>query len=112
MSNMNPDAAAIFVELEADPEAACIVNFAGMGTHAHLSSNGHGGFHLEMHTTVAYWEGEEEEVISVEHHLSAEEADFKLTMLSMLDNALMEAMVAESRIGDDAEEFLRQLSAE
>jgi hypothetical protein len=111
MSNMNPDAAAIFVELEANPEQACIVNFAGMGTHAHLSSNGHGGFHLEMHTTVESWE-EQEEVISVEHNLTAEEADFKLTMLSMLDNALMEAMVAESRIGDDAEDFLRQLSGE
>lgn len=111
MSNMDPQVAAVFAELEATPGSACIVGFEALGFHAHLSSNGEGGWRVEMHSNELNADGYEE-VMSVDEAMTAEEVDFKMTMLSMLNNAIMETIVAESNVGDEAEDFLRQLAGE
>ena len=107
---MNPEVAALLEELAADTNKAS-VTFFPMGIHTHITSDGEGAWNLQVHTTRTS-EDDVEEVVSDDKHVSTEELVHRMGVLSFIAEMFMDQMVEESHIGDDAEEFLRQLAGE
>ena len=60
---MNPEVAALLEELAADTQKAS-VTFFPMGIHTHLTSDGMGGWNLEVHSTVEDHATEQAEMTS------------------------------------------------
>ena len=58
---MNPEVAALLEELADDTQKAS-VTFFPMGIHTHLSSDGMGGWNLQVHSTVEDHETQQEEM--------------------------------------------------
>lgn len=99
---MNPEVAALLEELAADTRKAS-VTFFPMGLHTHLTSDGQGGWNLEVHTTVEDHETEQEETISAEEHLTTEELVFRMSMLAMIADSIIDAQVQAESDDLDAE---------
>lgn len=99
---MNPEVTALLEELAADTQKAS-VTFFPMGLHTHLTSDGLGGWNLEVHSTVEDHTTEQEEIISHEEHLSTEELVGRMGILCMVADAFVDAQAA-TLVGDlDAE---------
>lgn len=107
---MNPEVAALLEELAADTEKAS-VTFFPMGIHTHLSSDGEGGWNLQVHTTRTS-EDDVEQVVTDDHHVSTEDLLFRMGTLTFIAEMFIDQQVQESNVADDAEEFLRQLAGE
>ena len=99
---MNPEVVALLEELAADTNKAS-VTFFPMGIHTHLSSDGMGGWNLEVHTTVEDHETEQEEIISHEEGMSTEALVFRMSMLAMIADTILDAQAQELAGDLDAE---------
>lgn len=99
---MNPEVAALLEELAADTQKAS-VTFFPMGIHTHLSSDGMGGWNLQVHSTVEDHETQQEEIISAEEHLSTDELVGRMGILVMIAEGFMSQQVEALTAGLDAE---------
>lgn len=99
---MNPEVAALLEELADDTRKAS-VTFFPMGIHTHLTSDGRGGWNLEVHSTVEDHETQQEEIISAEQSLSTEELVGRMGILAMIAEGYMSQAVADLTADLDAE---------
>ena len=98
---MNPEVVALLEELAADTNKAS-VTFFPMGLHTHLTSDGAGGWNLEVHSTVENpWE--QEEMISHEEHMSTDALVFRMSMLAMIADTFLDAQMEDLTSGLDDE---------
>lgn len=105
MFGVNPAVEALLAELEADPNTAS-VTFFPMGLHTHMTSDGQGGWNLEVHTTRQF-EEDEEQILDHAEHLPTEVLVTRMSMLAMI----AEVYVDEQTRGfaDDADVELAAL---
>lgn len=98
---MSPEVAALLEELAADTQKAS-VTFFPLGMHTHLMSDGHGGWNLEVHSTIQFpWE--EEVTISSEQSLTTEELVGRMSILAMLSDLQIETQASALSADLDAE---------
>lgn len=98
---MNPEVSALLEELATNTEVAS-VTFFPMGLHAHLMSDGMGGWNLQVHSTVQH-EWEQEQVLSDEEHLSTDELLARMGMLTMVADGFISQQVDAGMSDLDAE---------